>query len=85
MLLAGMNIKELVAFKSRLNDNLDMKYLGDGSHILGMPIVWDRDKKLLYLSQEEYDKVLLRFNMDKGKALSAPLSSYVKLRKLDCP
>ena len=64
----------------------DMKDMGEASHILGMCIQQDRSKKMLYLSQEEYiDKVLLRFNMDKGKALSTPLLSYVKLSKLDCP
>ena len=78
MLLAGTNINELVALKSKLNDTFDMKDLGDASHILGMRIVRDRDKKLLYLSQAEYiDKVLKHFNMEtgmeRGKALSAPL------------
>ena len=63
-----------------------MKDLGDASHILGMRIVRDRDKKLLYLSQTEYiDKVLKRFNMERGKALSTPLPPYVKLCLNDCP
>ena len=50
MLLVGTNINELAALKSKLNDIFDMKDLGDASHILGMHIVQDRDKKLLYLS-----------------------------------
>ena len=63
-----------------------MKDMGEASHILGMCIHRDRSKKFLYLSQEEYiDKVLLRFNMDRGKALSTPVPSYVKLSKLDRP
>ena len=38
------------------------------------------------MSQFGYiDKVLKRFNMEKGKALSAPLPSYVKLSLNDCP
>ena len=73
MLLVGMNIDELVALKSKLNDSFHMKDLGDASHILGMRIERDRDKKLLYLSQIEYiDKVLKHFNMERGKALSTP-------------
>ena len=68
MLLAGTNIKELATLKAKLNDNFDMKDLGDASHILGMHIERDRDKKLLYLSQTEYiDKVLKHFNMEGGK------------------
>ena len=51
-----------------------------------MHIHKDRSKKFLYLSQDsEYiDKVLLHFNMDRGKALSTPLLPYVKLSKQDC-
>ena len=38
------------------------------------------------MSQLEYiDKVLQRFNMERGKVLSTPLLSYVKLSKQDCP
>ena len=51
MLLVGTNIDELAALKEKLNDNFDMKDLGDASHILGKRIERDRDKKLLYLSQ----------------------------------
>ena len=64
----------------------DMKDMGKASHILGMRIQRERSKKILYLCQTTYiDKVLQRFNMDKGKALSCPLPSYVKLSKHDCP
>ena len=86
MLLASTNINELAALKSKLNDTFDMKDLGDASHILGMRFVRDRDKKVLYLSLAEYiDKVLKRFNMERGKALSTPLPPYVKLCLNDCP
>ena len=62
-----------------------MNDLGDANHILGMCIVWDRDKKLLYLSQIKYiEKVLKHFNMERGKALSTPLPPYVKLCLNDC-
>ncbi|MCO5572010.1 hypothetical protein L7F22_025761 [Adiantum nelumboides] len=63
-----------------------MKDLGEANHILGMRITCDRKKRLLYLSQKEYVyKVLDRFNMQKGKALSTPLHAYLKLSKNDCP
>ena len=58
MLLAGTNINELAALKTELNNNFDMKDLGDASHILGMHIEQDRDKKLLYLSQSILTKYL---------------------------
>ena len=50
MLLAGTNIDEIANLKSKLNENFDMKDLGDASHILGMRIVQNRDKKVLFLS-----------------------------------
>ena len=42
MLLEGSNIDELATLQSNLNDNFDMKDLGDANHILGMQILWDR-------------------------------------------
>ena len=51
MLIAGKNINEVDALKSKLNATFDMKDLGEANHILGMHIVRKRDKKLLFLSQ----------------------------------
>ena len=86
MLIAGRQLVEISALKSKMAKAFDMKDMGEASHILGMRIQRDRSKKILYLSQTTYiDKVLQRFNMDRGKALSCPLPSYVKLSKHDCP
>ena len=86
MLIAGKNIHEVDALKSKLNATFDMKDLGEANHILGMRIVRKKDKKLLFLSQSGYiDKALKRFNMEGGKALSTPLPSYVKLSLNDSP
>ena len=61
-------------------DAFEMKDLGDANHILGMRIIRDRTKRLLYLSQKDHVcKVLQHFNMEGGKAISTPLPSYVKL------
>ena len=69
MLLVGKNIEEL-------NDSFDMKDLGDASHILGIRIEQDRDKKLLYLSQTEYiDKILKCFNMEGGEGIEYSIAS----------
>ena len=63
-----------------------MKDLGNAIHILGMRIMHDRQKRLVYLSKTEYiDKVLKRFNMGGGKRVSIPLASYLKLCQSDCP
>ena len=45
MLLAGTNIDDLATLESKLNDSFDMKDLGDASHILGMRIVRDEERR----------------------------------------
>ena len=86
MLIVGSNARMVKSTKDILNSRFDMKDMGEAGHILGMRIERNRSKQLIWLSQTEYiDKVLQRFNMDKGKALSCPLPSYVKLSKHDCP
>ena len=50
MLIAGRNDYEIDALKKRLMDAFEMKDLGDANHILGMRIIRDRTKILLYLS-----------------------------------
>ena len=86
MLIVVRHLTEITALKSNMEKSFDMKDMGEASHILRMHNQRDRSKKFLYLSQLEYiDKVLQCFNIDKGKVLSTPLLSYVKLSKQDCP
>ena len=54
MLIVGKSQYEIDALKMGLHKTFDMEDLGDANHILGMCIIWDRNKKLLYLSQKEY-------------------------------
>ena len=86
MLLAGKCKQSLDALKVELHKAFEMKDLGIASHILGMHIHRDREKRLLYLSQKEYiGKVLERFHMQGAKALSTPLPTYCKLSQDDSP
>ncbi|MCO5598957.1 hypothetical protein L7F22_053056 [Adiantum nelumboides] len=86
MLIAGHSKKDIANLKTKLKSKYEMKDLGEANHILGMHITRDRKKRFLYLSQKDYvHKVLGRFNMQKGKALSTPLPAYLKLSKNNCP
>ncbi|MCO5575171.1 hypothetical protein L7F22_028968 [Adiantum nelumboides] len=86
MLIAGKDKHNVDALKGKLSETFDMKDLGDASHILGMRIIRDRNRGLLYLSQQAYvEKVLKRFNMERGKSSSTPLAPHLKLSKADCP
>ena len=51
ILLARSNMDEMATLQSKLNDTFDMKDLGNANHSLGMRIMCDRQKGLLYLSQ----------------------------------
>ena len=68
MLFVGNYINELVTLKSKMNDIVDMKDLGNANHVLGMHIVQNREKEVLFLSQSEYiGKVLMHFNIEGGR------------------
>ena len=63
-----------------------MKDLGEAMKILGMKIVRDKSKGLLYLNQTKYiEKVLKRFLMDSAKVFSTPISSHFMFSKDLCP
>ncbi|GKE03965.1 putative RNA-directed DNA polymerase, partial [Tanacetum coccineum] len=54
--------------------------------IIGIRIFRDSGAKKLHISQEQYiKKVLCRFNMDKAKVVSSPLTTNFKLTDKDCP
>ncbi|GAA0166023.1 hypothetical protein LIER_40106 [Lithospermum erythrorhizon] len=86
MLLVRKDIKKIVDLKENLSKDFEMKDLGHVSHILGMEIRRNRSKGMLWLSQEEYvKKVLKRFNMESAKSVNYPLGAQLKLRSKQCP
>ena len=60
-----------------------MKDLGNSEHILGIRIRRDRQKKLLFVSQENYTEKV--FQMTDAKPSSVPLQPQVKLSKAHYP
>ena len=51
-----------------------------------MKITCDKKDGKIWLTQEKYiEKVLERFNMDKAKPVSTPLTSHFKLSLNQCP
>ncbi|MCO5595264.1 hypothetical protein L7F22_049305 [Adiantum nelumboides] len=86
MLIARTSKDEIAILKDALSKQFAMKDLGDAHHFLGMRIKRDRKHGILELSQEEYNrKVLKHFNMQGEKALSTPMAPFVKLSKNDYP
>lgn len=59
------DIEPLIA---ELEQKYSMTNLGELKHVLGMEVIRDRDKRLVYLSQHDYiDKMLRRFGLDGDK------------------
>ena len=81
MLIASKSQDEIEKLKTQLNQEFEMKDLGEAKMILGMEITRDRKRGKLCLSQRQYlKKVLQRFGMtEQSKPVSTPLAPHFKL------
>ena len=65
MLLATKNMRKIQKLKEISKSEFEMKDLGKTTRILGIDIIHDRKKGVLKLSQEKYQRqVLKNFNME---------------------
>ena len=60
MLIASKSKDEIEKLKTQLNQEFEIKYLGDDKKILGMEICRDRACGKVSLSQKEYFKKILQ-------------------------
>ena len=68
ILLIENDVGTLPSVKVWLSTQFDMKDLGEASHILWIKLMWDRQKRMLGLSQATYiDTVLASFSMQNSK------------------
>ena len=68
ILLIENDVGTLSSVKVWLSKQFDMKDLGEASHILGIKLVRDRQKRMLDLSQASYiDEILTRYIMQDSK------------------
>ena len=80
------NIDGISHLKDLLSNEFDMKDLEAARKILGMEIIRDRRRKLMFLTQQSYvKKVLLRFGMHESKSVQTPLANHFKLCAAQCP
>ncbi|KAK9200145.1 hypothetical protein WN944_015341 [Citrus x changshan-huyou] len=81
MLIASKSKDEIEKLKTQLNQEFEMKDLGEAKKILGMEICRDRARGKVSLSQKQYlKKVLQQFSMtEQTKPVSTPLASHFKL------
>ncbi|KAH9658994.1 hypothetical protein KPL70_023693 [Citrus sinensis] len=88
MLIAYHSIDEINHLKGLLSSKFDMKDLRAARKILGMEIIKDRRRKLMFLTQQSYVKkvkVLLRLCMHESKSVQTPLANHFKLSASQCP
>ncbi|CAH9100551.1 unnamed protein product [Cuscuta europaea] len=86
MLIVGKNAERITQLKIQLSKPFAMKDLGPSKQILGIRITRDRALKKLHMSQEQYiEKVLRKFNIDKAKEVSSPLTTNFRLTDKDYP
>ncbi|KAE8682936.1 ABC transporter G family member 13 [Hibiscus syriacus] len=73
--------KEIDKLKAQLNQEFEMKDLGEAKKILGMEISRDRQRMKLCLTQKQYlRKILQCFGVNENiKHVSIPLTSHLKL------
>ncbi|GJZ90347.1 hypothetical protein Tco_0662274 [Tanacetum coccineum] len=69
--------KRIAQLKRDLSKSFSMKDLGPTKQIIDIRIFYDRGAKKLHIS--------CRFNMDKAKVVSSPLTANFKLTNKDCP
>jgi len=78
--------KKITNMKKALSKSFTMKDLELANQILGINIIRDHSKRLLWLSQEKYfKKILKRFNMDTIKLVNVSLVGHMKLSKNHFP
>ena len=69
--------------KKDMQKRFEMQDLGEASHILGIKISREREKRILRISQQNYlEKVLERFQMKDCKPVATPIEPDNKLTKL---
>ena len=85
MLIVSKIMDVINRLKAQMDRNFDMKDLGAAKQILGIEIHRDRKSGKLKFSQEKYEKILERFEMNKAKPVNVHLASHFKLSSSLCP
>ena len=81
MLITSKSKDDIKKLKTQLNQEFEMKDLGEVKKIIGMKICIDRARGKVSLSQKQYlKKVLQQFGMtEQTKYVSTSLTSHFKL------
>jgi Reverse transcriptase (RNA-dependent DNA polymerase) len=82
LIIFGKDMASINALKAQLNEEYEMKDLGELKYFLGIQVHRDRERKIIHLSQPGYNRTILeRYGMQNSKPANTPLSSGARLTK----
>jgi hypothetical protein len=82
LIIFGKDMASINDLKAQLNEEYEMKDLGELKYFLGIQVHRDRERKIIHISQAGYNRTILeRYGMQNSKPASTPLSTSARLIK----
>ena len=82
LIIFGRDIADIEDLKAQLNEEYEMKDLGELKYFLGIQVHRDKEWKLIHIDQSSYNRTVLeRFGMTNSKPAKTPLPSGARLTK----
>jgi hypothetical protein len=82
LIIFGKDMASINTLKEQLNEEYEMKDLGELKYFLGIQVHRDKERKIIHLSQPGYTRTILeRYGMENSKPANTPLSGGARLTK----
>ena len=82
LIIFGKDMASINTLKAQLNEEYEMKDIGELKYFLGIQVHRDRERKIIHISQAGYNRTVLeRYDMQNSKPTNTPLSSGARLTK----
>jgi len=82
IIIFGKDMTSVNDLKAQLNDEYEMKDLGELKYFLGIQVHRDKERKIIHIGQPGYIRTILnRYGMQDSKPANTPLSSSTRLTK----
>ena len=82
LIIFGKDMASINSLKAQLNEEYEMKDLGELKYFLGIQVRRDKERKIIHISQPEYIRTILgRYGMQDSKPASTPLPTGTRLIK----
>jgi Reverse transcriptase (RNA-dependent DNA polymerase)/gag-polypeptide of LTR copia-type/Integrase core domain/GAG-pre-integrase domain/Domain of unknown function (DUF4219) len=82
LIIFGKDMASINDLKAQLNEEYEMKDLGELNYFLGIQVHRDKERKIIHINQPGYIRTILeRYDMQNSKPANIPLSSGARLIK----